>query len=163
MSGTKISAFPTVASVVSTDLIPMVRPGTPNVDYVVAGSQMAGYLANATVPGALAVGNGTAGSNAVNFSQFNPSAVSLGYIHLPGGVTLCWGQAGVNGGNQPLAVTFNYTFSGTPWSAQVSAAAQEVVASFTGLGATGMNVYGQISTTGSYASATIYYLVVGPT
>jgi hypothetical protein len=65
-----------------------------------------------SVTGALTVSTaGSTGNQAVNFSQFAPSANPVGYVHLPGGITLQWGNAQ----GPTAAVSFPYTFSAPPW------------------------------------------------
>ena len=114
MSGTTISNLPAAGSVGLTDLFAKVALGSPNVTQRATITQLIAAFSGQTVPGVLSFSNGISGTEGVNFSQFNPSAASPGYIRLPGGVTIQWGS-GTTAGTGEADFNFPTSFSSNPW------------------------------------------------
>jgi len=63
--------------------------------------------------GAVTAANGTSGSQVVNFSQFAQSLGTSGYITLPGGLRLQWGNDASVVGNK--TTSYPVAFSGAPY------------------------------------------------
>lgn len=111
---------------------------------------------------------GTTGTQAVNFSQFAPTAAFSGHIDLPGGVTLNWGNGTVSA---IQTVTFSKTFSTTPWCVLMTAkdAPNSGPPVPIGLQTTtvvtnaGFNLICFNTITGGFAAANFFWFAIGPT
>lgn len=173
MSGTTISNLPSAGSVPTTNLLPTVLLGTPNVTQRATVTQLLANalttLAGQTIAGTLSATNGATGTQVVNFSQFNPTAAASGVIHFPGGVTLQWGTAAIAGSSYTV-VAFGYVFSGTPWlvmfqpydttTAQPWAVGQGPIAPIAG----GASVFGYNTSSGAQvAIPNSFWVAIGPT
>lgn len=67
----------------------------------------------AAFSGVVTAANGTSGTRVVNFSQFAQSIAAIGYITLPGGLRLQWGNDTAAVGNQ--TTTWPIAFSAAPY------------------------------------------------
>jgi hypothetical protein len=119
------------------------------------------------VTGALTAATaGTTGNQVVNFNQFNPTASANGFIHLPGGVTLQWGNSSTSGAGT-AAITFPVAFSSGPWAVNVCAvqSSQPLIGSVASSpAATGSGFTAQCNTiAGAGAATPFYWSATGPT
>lgn len=116
MSGTKISALPSDATVTLADIMPVVVLGSPNVTKQTTVGTLFAALNNATLAGPLGItAPGTVSAEVVNFGQFAPTASANGFLHNPGDVTEQWGNGSADS-TGIVTVTFPYTFSASPWA-----------------------------------------------
>lgn len=92
---------------------------------------------------------------------FHPSAVSNGYIDMPGGITFQWGK--YSGGAHGPTISFNKSFTTTLWNIQCkttgTSAAVVFVTNMSAGGFTGLQ-YTVGNVTGN---ADFYWLAIGPT
>lgn len=120
MSGTTISALPAASAVGSSDEVPIVQLGSPNVTKRAAVSQLTTQVLSAlnggTITGPLSITtNASTGNEVPNISQFALNASASGSIALPGGIALQWGIA-TTGGGGTVTVTFPAAFSAAAWT-----------------------------------------------
>lgn len=111
---------------------------------------------------------GTTGTQAVNFSQFAPTAAFSGHIDLPGGVTLNWGNASSVVG--VITVFFQKPFSANPFcilalpkDAVLGTPSPVGVQTSTSLSNAGFQANTFNTITGALAAGNFWWFAIGPT